>query len=115
MRRLERISSRTSRVATVPVATAAAAAWTAERRTYRDLLQRKREAFWRTKIDAERSTPRRTWQSTDALMAQGHGHVPLSTSVDARQLHRFFDDKVAGVRASTGWAKLSDTPLHFCL
>ena len=39
------------------------------------------------------------WQSIDALM--GRGHVPLSTSVDARQLHRFFDDKVAGVRAST--------------
>ena len=31
----------------------------------------------------------------------GRGHVPLSTSVDAHQLHRFFDDKVAGVRAST--------------
>ena len=56
---------------------AAAAAWTAERRAYRDLLQRKREAF-RTKIDAERSAPRRIWQSTDALM--GRGHVPLSTS-----------------------------------
>ena len=66
---------------------------------YRDLLQRKREEFWRTKIDAERSGPRRLWQSIDALM--GRGHVPLSTAVDARQLHRFFDDKVAGVRAST--------------
>jgi len=34
VRRLERISLRTSRVATVPVATAAAAVWTAERRAY---------------------------------------------------------------------------------
>ena len=97
--RLERISSRTSRVTTVPVAKAAAAAWSAERRAYRDLLQRKREAFWGTKIDAKRSAPRRLWQSIDALM--GRGHVPLSTSVDARQLHRYFDDKVADFRAST--------------
>ena len=57
VRRLERISSRASRVAAVSVATAAAAAWTAQRRVYRDLLQRKREEFWQTKIDAERSVP----------------------------------------------------------
>ena len=104
VRRLERIPSRTSRVAAVPDATSAAAAWTAERHAYRDLLQRKREAFWQTKIDAERSAPQRMWQSIDALM--GRGHVPLSTSVDARQLHRFFHDKVAGVRASTADAPL---------
>jgi len=38
----------------------------------------------------------------------GRGHVPQSTAVDARQLHRFFDNKVAGIRAST-----ADTPLSF--
>ena len=99
VRRLERTSSRASRVATVAVATAAAAAWTAEQRAYRDLRERNREEFWRTKINAERSVPRRLWQSIDELM--GRGHVPQSTSVDAHQLHRFFDDKVAGVRNST--------------
>ena len=43
----------------------------------------------------ERSTPRRLWQSIDSLM--GRGHVPLSTSIDAPKLHRYFDEKIAGV------------------
>ena len=37
---------------------AATATWTAQRREYRDLLQKKREAFWKEKIDAEHSNPR---------------------------------------------------------
>jgi len=31
----------------------------------------------------------------------GRGHVPLSTSIDAPKLHPYFDEKIAGVRAST--------------
>jgi len=31
----------------------------------------------------------------------GRGHVPLSTSIDAPKLHRYFDEKIARVRAST--------------
>jgi len=79
VRRLERASSRASRSTDALAAEAAAAAWIAERRAYRLLLQCKRETFWTSKIDAERSTPRRLWQSVDTLM--GRGHAPLSTSV----------------------------------
>jgi len=35
----------------------------------------------------------------DALM--GRGHAPPSDMIDAHQMHQFFDDKGAGVRAST--------------
>jgi len=111
VRRLERASSRANRAATAdPVsakaaeAAAAAAAWTTERRAYRDLqlLRQKRETFWQTKVESERCTPRRLWQSIDSLM--GRGHVPLSTSIDAPKLHRYFDEKIAGVCASTAHA-----------
>ena len=101
MRRLERLFSRADDAS---AAETAAAAWITERRAYRDVLQLKRETFWTTNIDAERSTPRRLWQSIDTLV--GRGHVPLSSSVDARDLHKFFDAKVAGVRASTADAPL---------
>ena len=83
----------------VTTAAAAAATWNAERRTYCDLLCQKRESFWQAKVESERSSPRRLWQSIDTLV--GRGRVPLSTTVDANDLHRCFDDKIAGVRAST--------------
>ena len=83
-------------------AAAATAAWRERRRAYRDLLQKKREAFWRSKVAAEQSTPRQLWHSIDALM--GRGHAPMSSAVDAGDLHRFFDEKVAGVRAATDGA-----------
>ena len=82
---------------------AATAAWTARRREYRDLRRRKRETFWNVKIDAERSTPRQLWRSIDTLM--GRGQAPATNAVSAHDMHRFFDAKVAGVRAST-----SDAP-----
>jgi len=34
----------------------------------------------------------------------GRGRAPLTSDIDASTLHRFFDDKVAGVRASTDGA-----------
>ena len=98
VRTLERAYRRIDRNDTAAVVTAAAA-WNSERRSYRLLLHQKREEFWRYKVDAERSTPRRLWQSVDTLL--GRGRVPLADSIDADTLHRFFDDKVAGVRAAT--------------
>ena len=79
VRFLERVSRRAHRVAAVvtstaaDVAAAAAAdvAWRSERRAYRDLCNSKREAFWRSKIDAERSSPYQLWQSVDTLMGGG--------------------------------------------
>jgi len=90
--------------AKVAEAAAVAAAWTTERRAYRDLLHQKRETFWQTKLESQRATPRHQWQSIDSFM--GRGHVPLSTSIDAPKLHRYFDEKIAGVRESTAHAAL---------
>jgi len=78
---------------------AATAAWTAERRAYRALLRRKREAFWVDKVDSVRSSPRQLWRSIDALM--GRGRVPAPSAVGAMAFHQHFDAKVADVRAVT--------------
>jgi len=64
--RLEHASSPASKAAANDPA--AAATWNAERRTYRDLLCQKRESFWQAKVESERSSPRRLWQSIDTLM-----------------------------------------------
>jgi len=63
VRQLERAACSTS------ADSAATAEWTAERRTYRALLHRKQEAFWTSKVDSERASPRQLWRSIDALMA----------------------------------------------
>ena len=91
---------------------AATAALTARRREHRDLMRLKREKYWQSKIDVERSSPRQLWPSVDQLMGCGRSHEP--PGVDADTLHRFFDDKVAGVRAATADAAppaFTDAPL----
>jgi len=77
----------------------ATAAWYSQRREYRALLRRKRERFRCAKIDAEKSTPRQLWRSVDALL--GRGCMPPLDDIGAEQFHRYFDDKVAGVRSAT--------------
>jgi hypothetical protein len=81
---------------------AATDAWYQRRREYRALLREKREEFWKAKIDAEHSAPRQLWQSVNTLM--GRGRAPVSTPIGADEAHKFFDEKVAGVRASTDGA-----------
>jgi len=98
VRRLESAVRRADPSDAVTVA-AATAAWTAERRAYRALLRRKREAFWIDKVDSERSSPRQPWRSIDALM--GRGRVPTPSAVDAMAFHKHSDAKVADVRAMT--------------
>jgi len=51
------------------------------------------------KVDAERSSPHQLWRSVDALL--GCGRVPPSQDIGVTAFHRFFEAKVAGVRAST--------------
>jgi len=51
------------------------------------------------RVDAHRAHPRRLWRSFDQLL--GRGRDPTA-DIDAYVLHRFFDAKVAGVRACTG-------------
>ena len=80
-------------------AAAATAAWYKRRHEYRALLHRKRESFWKTKIAAEHTAPRKLWSSIDTLM--GRSRAPTSVPIDADKAHRFFDDKVAGVRSTT--------------
>ncbi len=79
----------------------AVVAWLEERRRYFDLVHRKRSAFWTDRVEADQNQPRRLWQSFDELL--GRGRTPL-TDIDACRLHRFFDDKVEGVRAATAGA-----------
>ena len=71
----------------------------AARRGYRSLLHRKREEFWRIKIDAESSTTCQLWKSIDALMGRRSASEP--STIGPTDFHQFFDAKVAGVRAST--------------
>ena len=97
-RRLERATHRADPTDAAAV-DAATAAWTAQRRAYLALRRQKREAFWQNKIDAEYSNPRQLWRSVDALL--GRGRVPPHDAVGAADFHRFFDEKVAAVRAST--------------
>ena len=94
-----RHKERAARRADPTTASVATAEWYAARRAYRTLLRRKKETFWQVKIDAENATPRRLWKSIDALM--GRGSVPASSTIGPMEFHRFFDAKVASVRAST--------------
>jgi len=73
--------------------------WYERRRQYRDLLKKKRENFWQSTVEADRSSTLQLCRSIDQLM--GRGHAPVSAAVGALELHQFFDEKVAGVRAST--------------
>jgi len=100
LRSLERAARRVGPLSgtTLP----AVIAWCTERRRYFDLTRRKRSEYWTTRVDSERSQPRRLWQSFDQLL--GHGQAPTVADIDASQLHRFFDDKVAGVRHATAGA-----------
>ena len=76
-------------------------AWRDERRRYFDLVQRTRSTFWTSRVESERSQPRRLWQSFDHIL--GRGRAP-SADIDASTLHRFFDEKVDAVRAATSGA-----------
>jgi hypothetical protein len=80
-------------------AAAAKAAWKARLKHYQQLRREKCETFWRTKTEAERASPRRLWSSVDTLM--GRGRPTIADGPSADQMHKFFDDKVAGVRFST--------------
>ena len=98
VRHLERVAIRAN-LSDVVATNAATNAWSVRPREYRDLLRRKRESFWMAKIDAERSTPRQLWQSIDTLM--GRRRALTSVAITADEMHKFFDSKVADVRAST--------------
>ena len=76
-------------------------AWRAERRRYLSFIEHKRTTFWTNRVDADRAHPQRLWRSFDQLLGRGRD-PPADT--DASVLHRFFDAKVADVRACTAGA-----------
>ena len=65
---------------------------------YRSLLRRKRELFWRAKINSCTSS-RDLWQSFDSLM--GRGRSPTPDCLSASTFHDFFDHKVSSIRDAT--------------
>jgi len=81
-------------------------AWRAQRRVYRDLRRQKRKAFWQSTVDAEKSNPRCLWQSIDTLL--GRGFSLANEEISAHCFHKYFEDKVASVRASTESAQVPD-------
>ena len=81
VRRLERDARRND----PSIDEAATAEWHAARRGYRSLLRRKRDEFWRAKIDAESSTPRQLWKSIDELMGRGSANEP--STIGPRDFH----------------------------
>jgi hypothetical protein len=74
-------------------------AWYGQRRSYRELLQQKRNAFWTSTIEADRHNPHQLWRSVDLLL--GRGRQPASAAVSVDEFSRFFKDKVDSVRART--------------
>ncbi len=101
-RRLERAAAAAARHHDTVAASASEDAWIAQRRVYRDIIKRKRETFWRSTVEAQRSRPKQLWSSIDTIL--GRGRIPVSNSIDANEFHKFFDDKVEAVRASTATA-----------
>ena len=87
-----------------------AAAWIVERRAYRELRRQERESFWTAKVRSEKSCPSELWWSVNELM--GRGSSSASSTITAVDFHRFMDDKVAGVRASTDGQHRHSTHLH---
>jgi len=80
---------------------AAKTAWYDQRRSYRQLRQRKCTAFWSERIDADRADPRKLWRSMDVLL--GRGRTSAAPSIHADEFCQFFSE-VAKIRAATDGA-----------
>ena len=89
----------TSSSAPIAEVAAADAAWRAQHRRYRQLLEQKRGAYWRNRIETDRTSPKRLWRSVDSIL--GRGRLPANTDISAVQFSDFFVDKVAAVRRAT--------------
>jgi len=55
--------------------------------------------FFTGTIAANQSSPRQLWRSVDLLL--GRGRPPASNDISVDQFHKFFVEKVEGVRAAT--------------
>ena len=96
MRSLERDARRAG--GSSAAAPSTVAEWRGQRRQYVELLSRERSAFWTSRVRAHQSQPRRLWRSSNELL--GRGRSPPA-AISAADLHHYFDDKIADVRAVT--------------
>ena len=98
-RTLERRYSSCCRRSDASAAAAARDAWRHQRRLYRQLRHQKTREFWRSRIESDRTDPRRLWRSIDALL--GRSRLAASASITADEYCRYFAQKVDTVRRAT--------------
>jgi hypothetical protein len=65
-------------------------------------MHSKREAFWRSTTSSQQKSPHALWNIINNLL--GRGRVPPEDAIGADVFHRFYDENVEGVRASTAGA-----------
>ena len=70
-------------------------------RVLRSILRRKQRAYWTERVDSDQSHPCRLWRSFDELLGRRRSPAP---DIDATDIHRYLNDKVAGIRADTAGA-----------
>jgi hypothetical protein len=82
--------------ANLPSIAAADAVWCARRYLYRQLLEQKRGAHWRKRIEI---SSKQLCRTVDSL--HGRGRPPVNTNTSADQFTDYFAGKVAAVRLAT--------------
>jgi len=70
----------------------------AQRRSYRDLCQMKRSAFWCGTVERDRESPRKLWRSVN------RERPPASSCITVDEFSRFFSEKVNAVRSNSDGA-----------
>ncbi len=99
MRTLQRRYLNLCRRSDPSAATLARDVWYYQRRHYRQLRHFKAQEFWRSRIELDRSNPKRLWRSIDTLL--GRGRLAASTSISAEEYCQHFSQKVDTVRRAT--------------
>ena len=72
---------------------------TQQQRSYRDLLQRKRRAYWVNVVEINHNSPQCLWRTVDHL--HGRGRLPVNPDVTTKDLSRNIEEKVAAVQVAT--------------
>lgn len=88
--------------------------WQAKLRSYRQLVNRKRSAFWSSQIESHQKEPRRMWRLIDDLLGRV-SNASVNDSLTCDDFNRFFHDKVAGIRArsdNAGYPVFTPAPSH---
>jgi hypothetical protein len=99
-RRADRVTTASGNTDVTGAADAAAVKnqWCTQRRRYQQLLRSKRTQYWLGMVETNQGSPKELWKTFDQLTAS-----PIRISMSMK-FGRFFEDKVAGIRASTAGA-----------